>query len=171
MVLPTEEAEPTLTAQVPPGRAPSPIDRLSPYGTACGRLYMKPKIVVLLVASQNGHGRLIKQLEACGVDFLLACDCSEAREILKTKPGVHVVITDVTLPDGDWGSVLEVVRQGQANAEDVVCSRLPELAPWCEILQRGAYDLLVEPHQREEVRRIIEGAAARSHVRHHAAGA
>ena len=71
---------------------------------------MKPKIVVLLVMAKDGHGQLIEQLEAPDIDFLLANDCREAREILKTQHSVQVVVTNVTLPDGDWGSVLERPR-------------------------------------------------------------
>lgn len=125
---------------------------------------MKSKIVALLVMAQDGHGQLIEQLEASGIDFLLANDCGEAREIFEMQHSVQLVITDVALPDGDWGSVLELVQQIPLKAEVLVCVRDLSAGLWCEILQRGAYDLLVEPYRREEVLRILNGAVAHSHT-------
>jgi len=36
---------------------------------------------------------------------------------------------------------------------------------WIDALEQGAYDVLVEPYQREEIWRIVEAAAARSYMR------
>jgi FixJ family two-component response regulator len=61
--------------------------------------------------------------------------------------------------------VLQTVAQAGANIEVVVCSRLGDHKLWIDVLEQGAYDLLVEPYQHEEIRRIVEGAAARSYIR------
>jgi len=54
----------------------------------------------------------------------------------------------------------EVVRSG-VEAPVIVCSRLADPELWVTALARGAYDVLVEPYERGEVRRILDGAAAR----------
>jgi len=35
---------------------------------------------------------------------------------------------------------------------------------WLDVLEEGGYDVLVEPFEHEEVRRIVEAAAARSYM-------
>jgi FixJ family two-component response regulator len=36
---------------------------------------------------------------------------------------------------------------------------------WLDVLEQGGYDVLVQPYQREEIKRIVEAAAARSYFR------
>jgi FixJ family two-component response regulator len=44
------------------------------------------------------------------------------------------------------------------HASVVVSARLADERLWSEVLWRGAYDVIVEPYEAEEVRRIVEGA-------------
>ena len=132
---------------------------------------MNSKITALLVMPRQCRSPLLKQLQACNLDVRPASDCSEARQILERRPAVDVVLSDATLPDGDWSSVLEDLLRSRIDAELIVCSRLADTSLLCEVLQRGAYDLLVEPYRQDEVQRIVESAAARNRmhtpVRHH----
>ena len=57
------------------------------------------------------------------------------------------------------------MAQGRRKIEVVVCSRLGDHNLWLDVLEQGGYDVLVQPYQREEVRRIFEVAAARSYMR------
>ena len=126
---------------------------------------MQPKITVMLVMSRERRLLLLETLEVSGIDVLPACDCNEARRTLETQLQVQVVLTDRVLPDGDWRAVLEIVAQDRANVQVVVCSRLGDHTLLIDVLEQGAYDVLVEPYQREEVRRVLEAAAARSYIR------
>ena len=72
---------------------------------------------------------------------------------------VQAVLTDVTLPDGDWSSLIDALWHSHVDAAVIVCARVANAGFWCEVLQHGAYDLLVEPFRREEVQRVVEGAA------------
>ena len=126
---------------------------------------MQPKITVMLVMSRERQLSLLETLEVSGIDVLPVCDCNEARRMLETQLQVQVVLTDRTLPDGDWRAVLEIVAQGRANVQVVVCSRLGDHTLLIDVLEQGAYDVLVEPYQREEIRRVLEAAAARSYIR------
>jgi DNA-binding NtrC family response regulator len=125
---------------------------------------MQPKITVMLVMARERRLSLLETLESCAIDVLPVCDCNEARRMLETQPPVQAVVTDTALPDGDWRRVLEIVVQGCANIEVVVCSRLGDHKLWMDVLEQGGYDVLVEPYQREEIRRIVEAAAARSYM-------
>jgi DNA-binding NtrC family response regulator len=125
---------------------------------------MPPKIKTMLVMARGRHQPLLDALESCGIEVLWVCDCNEVREMLATQP-VQVVVTDTTLPDGDWRRVLEIVEQGSRRVEVVVCSRLNDPELWLDVLEQGGYDLLAEPFEHEEVRRILEAAAGRSLMR------
>ena len=126
---------------------------------------MQPKITVMLVMSRERQLSLLETLEVSGIDVLPVCDCNEARRMLENQIQVQVVLTDRTLPDGDWRTVLEIVAQGREYVQVVVCSRLRDHTLLIDVLEQGAYDVLIEPYQYEEVRRVLEAAAARSHTR------
>ena len=68
------------------------------------------------------------------------------------------------MTDTAFARVLEIVVQGRANIEVVVCSRLGDPNLWLDVLEQGGYDVLVEPFDHEEVRRTLEVAASRSYV-------
>ena len=118
----------------------------------------------MLVMAPERRQPLLDALESSGIEVLPVCNCNEARRILETQP-VQAVVTDATLPDGDWRRVLEIVQQGRRKIEVVVCSRLGDAKLWLDVLEQGGYDVLVQPYQREEIKRIVEAAAARSYVR------
>ena len=126
---------------------------------------MQPKITVMLVMSRERQLSLLETLEISGIDVLPVCDCNEARRMLETQVRVQVVLTDRALPDGDWREVLEIVAQGRAYVQVVVCSRLGDHTLLIDVLEQGAYDILIEPYEREEIRRVLEATAARSYIR------
>jgi hypothetical protein len=74
----------------------------------------------MLVMAQERRSTLVDALESCGIEVLPVRDCNEARRMLEAYPLVQVVVTDTTLPDGDWQRVLEIVEQGRR-------AQLPEL--------------------------------------------
>jgi DNA-binding NtrC family response regulator len=126
---------------------------------------MQSKITAMLIMARERRLSLLETLEVSGIDVLPVCDCNEARRMLETQLQVQVVLTDRALPDGDWRAVLEIVAQGRANVQVVVCSRLCDHQLVIDVLEEGAYDVLLEPYQREEIRRVLEAAAARSYMR------
>jgi DNA-binding NtrC family response regulator len=97
-------------------------------------------------------------LESLNVRLLLAGSFQEARFLLDNNPLVSVVITDVSLNDGNWCDIFRYLVDNGIHASVVVSSRLPDERLWSEVLWRGAYDVLVEPYEADEVRRIVEGA-------------
>jgi DNA-binding NtrC family response regulator len=129
---------------------------------------MPAKINAMLVMARERRLPLLDALESCGIEVLPVGECNEARRMLETQPPVHVVVTDTALPDGDWRRVLEIVAQECENTEVVVSLQLGDHMLWLDVLEQGAYDVLVEPYQRVEVQRIVEAAAARSYFRSYA---
>ena len=128
---------------------------------------MQPKISAMLIMARERRLPLLGAIESCGIEVVPVCDCNEARRMLETQPMVQVVVTDARLHDGDWRRVLEIVVRGRRKIEVVVCSRLGDPKLWLDVLEEGGYDVLVEPFEHEEVRRIVEAAAAGSYMRSH----
>jgi DNA-binding NtrC family response regulator len=120
---------------------------------------MQRKTLILLVMAPSRRPALVAQLELCDAEILAASDCQEARRLLQKRPPVRVVLADENLPDGRWCEVLEAVERNGLDAATVVCAPLADVNLWCDALEQGAYDLLVEPYRTEEVRRIVHGAA------------
>ncbi len=78
---------------------------------------------------------------------------------------MQVIVTDRNLPDGNWRGVITDTVQSRSSAQVIVCSRLGDHHFWIDALEGGAYDVLVEPYETEEIRRILNSAAGRSEMR------
>jgi DNA-binding NtrC family response regulator len=114
--------------------------------------------MAMLVMSPERRRTLESNLESLNVQVLPASSCQEARVLLKNHPPVKIVITEVSLVDGNWCDVFRYLVDNDVHASVVVSSRLADERLWSEVLWRGAYDVLVEPYEADEVRRIVEGA-------------
>ena len=72
-----------------------------------------------------------------------------------------VILTEATLADGNWTDVLDLARDVLPGAEVIVTDRFADGRLWSEVLNRGAYDLLAQPFEAPEVRRILSNACSR----------
>lgn len=116
----------------------------------------------LLVMPDYRYGKLLHHLRSLQIPVHAAQNCQQARKLLVGRDDTKVVITDVTLPDGNWCDILRYLVHQNIPANVIVASQLPDERLWSEVLWRGAYDLLVEPYDGGEVRRIVEGALGRA---------
>lgn len=112
----------------------------------------------LVVMSRERRSPLLDKLEPLTLTVLTAEDCREARALLQTRPPLEIVIIDVSLMDGNWCDIFKFLVDYGISASVVVASEFADERLWSEVLWRGAYDLLVEPYEREEVQRVLEGA-------------
>ena len=120
---------------------------------------MPDLIELLLVMCGERRTQLLEILESSDAHVLTVSSCREARRVLKTHPTIEVVIADLSHPDGNWCDILKCLVDSGISASIVVSAPYADDRLWSEVLWRGAYDLLVEPHESFEVRRIVEGAA------------
>jgi DNA-binding NtrC family response regulator len=72
-----------------------------------------------------------------------------------------IVLTEATLPDGNWLDVLHLVRDSPQELEVIVTDPQADSRLWSEALNRGAYDLIAQPFYEPEVRRILYNACSR----------
>jgi DNA-binding response OmpR family regulator len=81
----------------------------------------------------------------------------EAAEWLSSN-SARVVICDDRLPDGDWRAVWKEVRGRPDPPVFIVSAGWTDARLWAEVLNVGAYDVLVKPYEKSEVSRILQHA-------------
>ena len=77
------------------------------------------------------------------------------------RNSVHVIIAEKDLPDWNWKTVLGDIRLLASPPQLIVTSRDADEQLWAEALNVGAYDVLAQPFNRDEVERVV--ASARRH--------
>ncbi len=102
--------------------------------------------------------QILSELDSLGIEALPAETCQQARRLLQDKPFVEVVLSDLSLIDGNWCNVFKHLIDNDIHASMVVVAQEADERLWSEVLWRGAHDLLVEPYEDGIVRRVVEGA-------------
>lgn len=119
---------------------------------------------VLVVDDNDGvRGAICRFLEQDGYPVASAATLAEAREVLATRD-VLVVITDITMPDGDSGlDLLDEVREQYDDLDVLIMTGNSDLTSAVEALKRGAYDYLRKPFPFEALRAAVKRAVERRH--------
>jgi DNA-binding NtrC family response regulator len=118
------------------------------------------KFTVLLLMPDDLRQALECDLNRTEFQVFTAEDCRQAREILRSCPPVHAVLTGVTLSDGNWCSLLTELTQTNNRAAVLVCARHFDRALYKEVVQRGGYYLQVEPYHRHAIQLNIWAAVS-----------
>ncbi len=115
-------------------------------------------ISILLIAPRDSCCRALRDvLTPPQWEIREAATFREAVGILDSQ-GIAVAICDTEIGDGEW-QVLLADLQDRANPPSlIVSSRLADERLWAEVLNLGAYDVLVQPFDRVEVLRVARMA-------------
>ena len=116
-----------------------------------------PSCVAVAVASDEDRSRLTDLLRSLHVDVIVHKGLKTLRGSL-LRDEVDLVITDVTLPDGNWVDVLRLTLDASSSPGILVHSRVVNDRLWSEVLWRGAYDMLIAPYSSTDGREIIKSA-------------
>jgi len=117
---------------------------------------MNPRI--LLVMPEARRDRMMSFLSDHAIDVFLAEGVGEAQAKLAEPLKYDLAFVDAELPDGSWRDLLQFVVASRTNCEMVVCSRVGDERLWAEVIQCGAFDLLPEPMEKQEILRIMHSA-------------
>ena len=99
-------------------------------------------------------------LKAVSISLEHASCLEEAASKLQ-ESRFQVVLTEAELKDGTWRDVLNLARQLPERLEVVVTRPWADAVFWAEAISVGAYDLLAQPFEGMEVRRVLRSASAR----------
>lgn len=113
---------------------------------------------VLLALPSDRCRSLLPKLQIPRTRIFMVDDCRGAQRVLAENPDIELIITGLSLDDGNWCDVLNYVVDRGHHAEIIVSSPVASQTLWSEVLWRGAYDLLLEPYDFEEVGRLVDGA-------------
>jgi len=105
-------------------------------------------IKVLVVCSSAGADMLVGMLRAGNCVVRTVNGFREACGHL-SNAGNPVVICEKSLPDGEWKDLLG------KTPRLIVTSHAADEALWAEVLNLGGYDVLAQPFDEQEVRRVV----------------
>ena len=93
-------------------------------------------------------------LHECGAEVFTASCCAEAGRVLDRGVPIQAIFSARRLPDGEFHDCVQMARKRVEPMPVIVF--LPEIdGGWIDLLEAGAFDLVVEPYRREEIERII----------------
>ena len=93
-----------------------------------------------------------------GIRLRRSRNCSEARTVLSGPVGPNLVVTDLTLPDGDWSDILQAATATPTKTPVIVVSRFLDIRLYLDVLDRGAHDFVVPPVSSADLAYIIRAA-------------
>jgi two-component system, NtrC family, nitrogen regulation response regulator GlnG len=113
---------------------------------------------VLVVSCHLSHSKpLAVALERIGVRTALAFSAEKGSRML-TADEIPVVCCCAKLPDGDYRSILSVIRSKNLRTRLLVVSEAQECNEYLQAMQAGAFDFVPVPYQMKEVERILRNA-------------
>jgi DNA-binding response OmpR family regulator len=118
------------------------------------------KAVLLVSVRAQIHDSLRSIFRDSPWELQEAWTASDGRQtIRRNHHEIPVVICEHSLPDGDWKLVLAELDKVAVRPSLIVSSRLADERLWAEVLNLGAFDLLLgAPFEPEEVLRVTESA-------------
>ncbi len=117
---------------------------------------------ILFISPYPGDaGILIEMLHPISLELEHVACLREACVSLSRRT-YGVILTEAQLQDGNWVDVLNLANDLALPSAVIVTHRLADERLWAEVLNLGAYDLLVQPFDAGEVQRILTSASLRS---------
>lgn len=115
----------------------------------------------VLVADDEANLRKVLSalLRREGYEVLSAADGEEAWEILQKSP-IDVLLTDLKMPRLDGMTLLERVLEAELGVPVVMLTAHGTVDTAVTAMKLGAFDYLTKPYDQEELRLIIQKAAA-----------
>lgn len=118
--------------------------------------YRKTAVVLVMAESDPVLTHVQPHLDQLDVALTLAATLQDFQQRLWQRPPADVVITGVSLPDGNWCDVLtSTVRRG-STARVLVCCLDADERFWSEAIWRGVHDVLVVPFSGDFLQRCVD---------------
>jgi DNA-binding NtrC family response regulator len=120
---------------------------------------MSECVFALLVAD---HSELFEPLRRTLTDLSIetysVATCKEAGDLIpQCKP--HIIFTESSLRDGWWSSILNIADAANVPISVIVVSEHPDTRLYLSAMERGAFDFVVPPFEKEPLNFVIRSAA------------
>jgi len=127
---------------------------------------MNTKPQVLLVSSGEATG--LKDILRRQADLAEAADIPEMVQELKSRK-FDVIVCEQEFSEGTWREALRELQARRVAAPAIVVSQTSGvdegIEEWAEVLEAGAFDLLLAPSQEYSVLAMLEHAVASGQAR------
>lgn len=126
--------------------------------------HVHPRIVLSVSPHEADHTTIKNMLTGWADTILRSVSPRSARDVLR-KHAIGVVLCERDLDKGSWIQVLKILFRLPDAPPLIVTSRLADDSLWAEALNRGAYDVLAKPFDRQELLRTVNLAWLRWYYR------
>jgi DNA-binding NtrC family response regulator len=133
-------------------------------GPASDERYSPRFSCVFLGCSWEDYQLASGLLHAAHICVHRAGSLEQADSLLGTGDS-RVLLTEVAFPGGTWRDALAMTARHGRNVVLVVTAALADERFWLDVLDQGAYDLILKPFVAEELLRILENADACARTR------
>ena len=117
---------------------------------------MNDKIVILVADDEESIRKVLKaRLEREGYSVELAENGVMAAQIIKSRPEISVVITDVKMPGKDGLTLTRETKQKKNSPKVIVMTGHGEKSTAIEALRLGASDYLEKPFDMDEMNHAV----------------
>ena len=123
------------------------------------------KANILLAMATRRRSSLLKFLEEEGLEVYTAGNFQEAHSKLISPLHWDLLVMDAEIPGGSWRELLQLVQESRKDCEAIVTARCGDEQLWAEVIQCGAFDLIPEPYEKQEILRIIHCALDSQYMR------
>jgi len=89
---------------------------------------------------------------------VLRASSIEQADLLLADGRCQVLMTEATFPGGTWEDALALKRTRHPGAVLVVTAESGDEGLWLDMLEQGAYDLVLKPFVAEELLRVLANA-------------
>jgi DNA-binding NtrC family response regulator len=100
-------------------------------------------------------------------DHVAVCSVSKLAELqrLLELGDADLLFCPWSFPEGDWNTVVAVIRQTSPDTPVIVTTRFGDEKEWLRVLEAGGFDLLVPPYRTSVVLTVLEQAVASQEAR------
>jgi len=119
---------------------------------------MSERLFALLVHDHPGPFESLKRaLRDLAVETYSVETCKEAEDLIsQCRP--HLVFTENALPDGSWVNILNVAEASNVPLNVIVVGAFPDTHSYLSAMERGAFDFVAPPFEREPLSFIVRSA-------------
>ena len=126
---------------------------------------MAERLFALLVHDQSESFESLKYtLRDLSVETYSVTTCKEA-EALISQCRPHMIFTAKSVEDGSWASILNIADSADVPLSVIVVAAHPDTRFYVSVMERGAFDFVVPPFEREPLSFVTRSAALYTHRR------
>lgn len=110
----------------------------------------------LLVMASRHTARVWAALESHGFEIDHALNCREARELLQTGVAFDLVVSDLSLSDGNWWTISRELTQTGRRAKLAVCAPAGANSGDPQPFTRGLAEVITPPFDPAAIECLLE---------------